>query len=554
LAFRYQGMERFTCRKLLVEELKKVGLMQKVEPITHSVGHSERTGVIVEPRLSKQWFVKMDMLAKNAIDKHQVSFVPERFEKIFKNWMDGIEDWCISRQLWWGHRIPVWYKDDELYCGKESPSGDGWRQDEDVLDTWFSSALWPFSTLGWPNNTLDFARYYPTNVLVTGYDIIFFWVARMIFQAIEFTNQSPFKECLIHGLIRDADGKKMSKSLGNGVDPKDVIEQFGADALRYFISTNSSPGLDLRYEVEKVESSWNFINKLWNMSRFVLINTEGFAGDNAVDESTLGFPEQYILQRMNQMIMETDAYFEKYEFGEAAKVIYNFAWNDFASWYVEMAKVRISKASTKHTLLRVLTTIIQTLHPFMPFVTEEIYQMLPQSTTSICVSSWPQKHSFDYPHIEEASWFFELIRKIRTIRNDYNVSMTKPIELSLAFEHKSHQVFFEANIDIFQKFCNTSLKIVPKLLETTQAISLLLPSIQGSLPLGSLVDLTQERNKLEKELEKLEAEIKRSIGLLNNPSFKEKAPAEKIAVETAKYQNYLDIYQQTKERIEALKN
>ncbi|MGE0003684.1 MAG: valine--tRNA ligase, partial [Candidatus Izemoplasmatales bacterium] len=275
-AGKYVGMDRFACRKAVVADLKELGLLNHIESIRHNVGHSERTGVIAEPRLSKQWFVRMDKLAENALTQSEVAFVPDRFHKIFAHWMEGIEDWCISRQLWWGHRIPVWYRGEEIYCGMTDPEGEGWIQDNDVLDTWFSSALWPFSTLGWPEKTADFNRYYPTSVLVTGYDIIFFWVSRMIFQGIEFTGKSPFKDCLIHGLIRDKDGRKMSKSLGNGVDPIEVVNQYGADALRYFISTNSAPGLDLRYETEKVESSWNFINKLWNMSRYTLMNAGDF--------------------------------------------------------------------------------------------------------------------------------------------------------------------------------------------------------------------------------------------------------------------------------------
>jgi valyl-tRNA synthetase len=554
-AFQYEGMERFAARKKVVEDLKRLGLLQKIEPIRHSVGHSERTGVIVEPRLSKQWFVKMDVLAQQALDQSTVQFVPERFEKIFKNWMEGIEDWCISRQLWWGHRIPVWYKGDQIHCGKEAPEGDGWVQDEDVLDTWFSSALWPFSTLGWPTITADFKRYYPTNTLVTGYDIIFFWVARMIFQAVEFTGQSPFQDCVIHGLIRDAEGRKMSKSLGNGVDPADVIEQYGADALRYFITTNSSPGLDLRYETEKVEAAWNFINKLWNMSRFVLLNLGEEPFDETIDESALGFPEQDILDKMNRMIREAEGYYDRYEFGEAAKIIYNFAWNDYAAWYLEMAKIRIEQQSTKAVLVRVLKTIIQMLHPFMPFVTEEIYRMLPGAEMSITISKWPQPHLFDYPDVRDKQWFYELIRRIRTIRNDYQVSFAKPIAITLLFEQTSDAAFFEANRDLFAKFVNASpLTVAGAVATTEKTVPVLLPGIQAYLPLGSLVDLAQEQARLEKEIARLEGEIKRSEGLLHNPQFLAKAPADKLAAEKAKHQNYTDLLRQTQERIEALKD
>jgi valyl-tRNA synthetase len=554
-AFAYEGMERFAARKRVVEDLKKLGLLQKIEPIRHSVGHSERTGVVVEPRLSKQWFVRMDVLAKQALQDSTVRFVPERFEKIFKNWMEGIEDWCISRQLWWGHRIPVWYRGEEIHCGKEAPKGDGWVQDEDVLDTWFSSALWPFSTLGWPNDTADLKRFYPTDVLVTGYDIIFFWVARMIFQAVEFTGKSPFADCVIHGLIRDAEGRKMSKSLGNGVDPADVIEQYGADALRYFITTNSSPGLDLRYETEKVEAAWNFINKLWNMSRFVLMNLGEDHPGTLLDEAKLGFPEQDILDKMNLMIREADGCFDRYEFGEAAKVIYQFAWNDFAAWYLEMAKIRIDAIVSKQVLLKVLKTILQMLHPFMPFVTEEIYQMLPHEEASITISAWPNPHDRDYPEVRDKQWFYELIRRIRTIRNDYQVSYAKPIAVSLLFEQPSDRVFFETNRDLFAKFVNADpIRLIASIDTAQKTIPVLLPGVQAYLPLGSLVDLAQERERLEKEKTRLEGELKRSEGLLNNPQFIQKAPAEKLAAERAKHQNYADLLKQTEERIEALKD
>ncbi len=397
LAGRYAGMDRFECRQAVVEDLKEMGLLSKIEPIVHAVGHSERTNVIVEPRLSKQWFVKMDELAKNALAESTVNFVPERFQKIFKNWMEGIEDWCISRQLWWGHRIPVWYRGEEIYCGEEEPKGEGWVQDPDVLDTWFSSALWPFSTLGWPEKTADLQRYYPNDVMVTGYDIIFFWVSRMIFQGIEFTGKSPFKDCLIHGLIRDKDGKKMSKSLGNGVDPIEIVEEYGADALRYFITTNSSPGQDLRYEEEKVVSSWNYINKLWNVSRYVVMNTAGMMiEDIEFKTEELSFPDKWILTKLNRVIGQIDYFFDNYDFGEAAKLIYNFTWHDFASWYIEMSKLSDSK-TTKAVLVHVLNNIIRLLHPFMPFVTEEIFQKLPNREISIVIASWPQSGELDFP-------------------------------------------------------------------------------------------------------------------------------------------------------------
>ncbi len=556
LAGKYDRMERFACRKQVVKDLETYGLLKKVEKHIHSVGHSERTGVIAEPRLSKQWFVKMDQLAKNAVNLHTVEFVPERFTKTFLNWMEGIEDWCISRQLWWGHRIPVWYRKDEIYCGKEEPLGEGWVQDEDVLDTWFSSALWPFSTLGWPHKTEAFNRYFPTDVLVTGYDIIFFWVARMIFQSIEFTGESPFRHCLIHGLIRDADGKKMSKSLGNGIDPFDVINQYGADALRYFISTNSSPGQDLRYEEEKVESSWNFINKLWNISRFVLMNTEGMTlSDVRLEPDKFNIADQWILTRLDETIDSVDGFFEKYEFGEAAKLIYNFTWNDFASWYVEMAKLSSDSIVTKSVLIHVLSSIIKMLHPYMPFVTEEIYQLLPHAEKSIMISPWPIRTNFHFESVSSIDILFEVIKRIRTIRNDYNVGLSKPIDIIIKTDSIKTMQFLITNSNYLEKFVNpNSLLISNNIAPVDQALSIILPQAIVYLPLGSLVDIQAEIAKLEKELERLESEIKRSEAMMSNPSFIAKAPEAKIQAEKQKQKDYSESYKSTKARIEALKH
>lgn len=540
LAHQYCGLERFACRKAVLADLEADGMISRIEPIIHNVGHSERTNVIVEPRLSKQWFVRMDQLAKQALAEHSVEFIPDRFKKIFVNWMEGIEDWCISRQLWWGHRIPVWYKEDEIYVGEEAPIGKGWKQDEDVLDTWFSSALWPFSTLGWPESSSDFERYYPNDVMVTGYDIIFFWVSRMIFQAIEFTQKSPFKQCLIHGLIRDEHGRKMSKSLGNGVDPIDVIDQYGADALRYFLTTNSAPGLDLRYETEKVESSWNFINKLWNISRYVLMNVSDIPNQPLlIQESTMNFADRWIVSKMNQMIESSKVFFNRYEFNEAAKVIYNFTWNDFASWYIEMAKLDHS-STTKQVLLYVLETIIKLLHPFMPFVTEEIYQQLPHTNGSIMVSHWPERSTIDFPNDLQKEWFFELIRRVRTIRNDYHVPWSKPIDLYLHVSD-SHLAFINDNQIYMNKFLNPNqLYINQKTSGLEQSISIILAEIQVDIPLGSLVNIEEEKERLTQEIASLEKEIKRCEGMLNNQNFLAKAPVQKIDEEKAKLAHYQD--------------
>lgn len=554
-AHKYEGMARFECRKQVVEDLKKLGLLVKIEPIIHNVGHSERTGVMIEPRLSKQWFVRMKELADHALSQSRVQFVPERFEKIFSHWMEGIEDWCISRQLWWGHRIPVWYRGDEIYCGKNPPEEPGFVQDEDVLDTWFSSALWPFSTLGWPEDTKDFKRYYPNSVMVTGYDIIFFWVARMIFQGIEFTNISPFETCLIHGLIRGTDGRKMSKSLGNGVDPIEVISEYGADALRYFISTNSAPGLDLRYEVEKVESSWNYINKLWNISRYVIMNTEDVTyKDICINETELDFADKWILNRLNDMIKEADRNYESLDFTEAAKIIYNFTWNDFASWYIEMAKLSQTTLKTKSVLLTVLKNIIQLLHPIMPFVTEEIYQMIPHKEISIMTSSWPTPMHLSFDDALGKEYFFEMIKSVRTIRNDYSVSYTKSIDMILKVSQKEVITFLEENKHYIDKFLNPGQFILSEDPQIDgEVISIILPEMTIYLPLGSIVNLEEEVLKLERELQALQNELARSKKMLENQSFISKAPRSKIEEETNKYNNYQLAYEETMKRLEELK-
>jgi len=553
LSGKYEGMERFACRKLVIKDMEELGLMVEIEPIVHAVGHSERTNVIVEPRLSKQWFVKMDELAKNSLDDSIVKFVPERFKKTFTNWMEGIEDWCISRQLWWGHRIPVWYKGKEIYCGIEEPKGEGWKQDEDVLDTWFSSALWPFSTLGWPEITDDFKRYYPNDVMVTGYDIIFFWVARMIFQGIEFTGKSPFKDCYIHGLIRDKTGRKMSKSLGNGVDPIDVIRDYGTDSLRYFITTNSSPGQDLRYDEEKIVSSWNYINKIWNISRYVAMNTEDLeAKDIVLKPETMEFPEKWILTKLNTMLDKANYFFDHYEFGEAAKLIYNFTWHDFASWYVEMSKLSETN-QTKVVLVYVLDKIIKLLHPFMPFVTEEIFQILPNEEISIMVSEWPENNGLDFPEVKNTDWFFELIRKIRTIRNDYQVSWSKPVDM-LIQTNETNKNFLQQNEKYFKKFLNPDKFIIEeKITETENTVSIIQPEVQAYIPLGSLVNIEEEIEKVSNSIKKLEGEIKRCSGMLQNPNFINKAPAKKVEDEKNKLSKYEASLAEAKNRLLELK-
>ena len=418
-AFKYASMDRFACREAVVKDLEELGLLIKVEKIVHAVGHSERTDVMVEPYLSKQWFVKMRPLADRVLLNQKnkdtkVNFVPERFEKIMNHWMEITYDWCISRQLWWGHRIPAWYRGEEVYVGVNPPDSFGWVQDSDVLDTWFSSALWPFSTLGWPNMTDLLKRHYPNDVLVTGYDIIPFWVNRMTFQGLHFTNERPFKDCLIHGLIRDKNGRKMSKSLGNGVDPMDVIDKYGADSLRFFLATSSASGQDLRYDEEKVKSTWNFINKLWNASRFCLMNISSL---KEVNFDNLNMSDKWILTKYEKVVKDVRRYMDKYEFNNVGSIIYSFVWNDFCDNYIEMAKFSSDTDATKSTLYYVLMGIIKMLHPFMPYVTEEIYQNLPfKDNDSIMISTYP-KYDLNLVFEQDAKVIDNLIEFVANFRN-----------------------------------------------------------------------------------------------------------------------------------------
>ena len=517
-------MNRFACREALLEDLKNEDLLIKIEEMTHSVGHSERTDAIVEPYLSKQWFVKMDVLARQVLENQatdeKVNFVPERFEKILTHWMEDCHDWCISRQLWWGHRIPAWYKEEEIYVGTSAPEGEGWIQDSDVLDTWFSSALWPFSTLGWPESDEMIKRYYPNNVLVTGYDIIFFWVCRMVFQGLEFMKERPFKEVLIHGLVRDKQGRKMSKSLGNGVDPMDVIEKYGADSLRFFLTTSSAPGMDLRYDEEKVASTWNFINKLWNASRFVLMNIEGLEKcDINVDD--LSICDKWILNKYEHLIGKVRHHMESYEFHVVGTEIYNFVWNDFCDWYIELSKINMND-TTKMVLTKVLDGILKMLHPFMPYVTEEIYGMLPIHNESIMVSSYPvveEKYLFtDTVQVEE---MIELITKVRRIKlenkvsNDFYLVYTER-ELEYVSDILKRLLKIEENHLVNKSdFMNSELKEIPVAYSKYTAYIY----YDGS------ANEQEEMEKNQKEIERLEASIERRKKLLSNEGYVSKAPS-----------------------------
>ena len=513
----YEGMSREECREKLVEDLKKQDLLISIEEMTHNVGHSERSDAVVEPTLSKQWFVKMRPLADRVLDNQKnkdtkVNFVPVRYEKTMNHWMEITYDWCISRQLWWGHRIPAWYKGDEVYVGMDAPEGDGWVQDEDVLDTWFSSALWPFSTLGWPEETDLFKRYYPNNVLVTGYDIIPFWVNRMTFQGLEFTGKRPFKDCLIHGLIRDKEGRKMSKSLGNGVDPMDVIDEYGADSLRFFLTTNSAPGTDLRYDEEKIKSTWNFINKLWNASRYVLMNLEGMK-TSGYDYQNLSKADKWILTLKNNLIKDVIKNMDSYDFHNVGNMLYKFIWEDFCDNYIELSKALMND-TTKSVLLDVLTTILKLLHPFMPYVTEEIYSILPfKDSESIVISTYP-KYDSETVFNKEMEEISKVIIDLREIRN---LKATNDIK-------KSDLVMFNTKSDL-EYIYKSQLKITDELIVKEP-----LEDCQSINYKSSLIDITyffkNEVNKeeLEADIKKLKDSINRRKKLLSNENYVNKAP------------------------------
>lgn len=549
LAGIYEGLDRFECRKKVVEDLKKLGLCPKVEKMIHAVGHSERTGVVVEPRLSKQWFVDMAPLAKAIVEQQasedKIHFIPERFENTFLNWLTNIQDWCISRQLWWGHRIPAWYKNEEVYVGVNAPDGEGWVQDEDALDTWFSSALWPFSTLGWPDKTIDLERFFPTDTLVTGYDIIFFWVARMAFQSKYLTGKKPFNDVLIHGIIRDEQGRKLSKSLGNGVDMMDAVNQYGMDSLRYFLTTTASPGQDIRYSDTKMEASWNYINKIWNISRFIGLN---FDNNNykfeKINKDILNTVDKWILNNLNEVINDVNRNYEKYEFGEVAKTLYKFVWDDFASWYLEMTKVVFSgedtnqKINTCAVLNYVLTSILKLLHPFIPFVTEDIYQMYNED--SITVSNWPIENTeYSFSEAKDIEMIYEIITSVRNTRSIKNVPNSQKIDLILQLRDADKIHFINENAHYLHKFVNyNNLNVTSEETDTNLSVVNVLNNVTVIVPLKTLVNLEDEKKKLENDKIKMLQEIKRCEGMLNNPNFVSKAPQAKIEEEKNKLEEY----------------
>lgn len=574
-AGKYNGMERFEARKAIVVDLESGDHMLKIDPIVHSVGHSERTGVPVESRLSTQWFVKMAPLAKQILDMQQhedekVEFVPARFEDTFTHWMENIRDWVISRQLWWGHQIPAWYKnkgtaDEEIYVGTEAPEGDGWERDPDVLDTWFSSALWPFSTMGWPEKMDgDFARYYPTNTLVTGYDIIFFWVARMMFQGKEFTGQRPFKNVLIHGLIRDGEGRKMSKSLGNGVDPMDVIEKYGADALRWFLATGSTPGQDVRFTYDKMDAAWNFINKIWNASRYVIMNLAENTPSQLPDLDKLTLADQWILARLNTTVADVTRNFDKFEFGEAGRSLYNFIWNDFADWYIEMTKETLNgdgdKAPVQQTLAYVLDQTLRLLQPIMPFVTEAIWQEMPDQAgknADFAITRYPVVHDELTNDAAETAFksLQDLIVAVRNIRSEANAPMSTAIDLLIKTNDDNLIRIFNDNADYINRFAHPkSLTIAADVQAPDLAMSQVITGAEIYVPLAELIDIDDEIARLEGETKKFSGEVKRAQGKLSNEKFVNAAPEAVVAAEREKLADWQAKLAATQERLTSLRS
>ena len=572
LAGKYQGMDRYECRKQLMQDLEEAGYVIAIKDHPHSVGTCYRCHTVIEPRLSEQWFVKMDELAKPAIDilkSKELQFVPERYDKTYLQWLENIRDWCISRQLWWGHQIPAYYCQEcgEVIVAKEKPEAckcgcTDLKQDEDVLDTWFSSALWPFSTLGWPHNTEELEYYYPTNVLVTGYDIIFFWVVRMAFAGMFCMNEKPFDHVLIHGLVRDSQGRKMSKSLGNGIDPLEVIDQYGADALRFMLVTGNSPGNDMRFYMERVEAARNFANKLWNASRFVFMNIDEEIMNGVTRESVeanLTIADKWIISRANNVVKEVIDNMDKFDLGIAAQKIYDFAWTEYCDWYIEIVKPRLygddveAKKAALYTLTYVLETILKLLHPYMPFITEEIYTYLPTVEGSIVIAQWPHYKEEDNMASEEEMMELAMdgIRNIRNARAEMDVPPSKKAKVIIVpAEGKKSAV--EATKEYFVTLASASMVEIAETEENIpeDAVSVVINGARIFIPLDELVDFEKEKERLTKEKAKLEGEIKRVNGKLSNQGFLAKAPESLVNEEKAKKEKFEEMMKSVLERLE----
>ncbi|MDU5373174.1 valine--tRNA ligase [Anaerococcus vaginalis] len=562
---KYSGLDRYDARKLIIEDLEKENLLVKTETIEHAVGYSERTNVVIEPLISKQWFVKMQDLAKDAIEVYKngdLNLIPDSLGKTYMNWLENIRDWCISRQLWWGHRLPVFYTEDgEIIVSEDDPDENGYldgkkvTQEEDTLDTWFSSALWPFATLGWPEETEDYKYFFPTDILVTGYDIIFFWVIRMVFSSLYNTNKTPFDHVLFTGLIRDPQGRKMSKSLGNGVDPIDVVNKYGADALRFTIITGNSPGNDMRYDEKRIIASRNFANKLWNATRFVLMNVDE-NDDIEFKNLDLSLEDKWILKRLNNVVEEVSKNLDKYEIGLAASRIEDFIWEEFCDWYIEFAKERLNsddenkKATVKKVLLYVLKDMISLLHPFMPFITEEIYKQLSNKKDMLIVESWPQVRE-DFNFDDEArvvDGAIEAIKAIRNQRQTLNLGSKTRQDLIIYSSDENTRNFLEI---LKGQFVNLSksgeISIISEDKEVEDAVSLIFNDFKIYIPLENLIDYDKERKRLKDEIKKLESEIKRAEGKLNNQGFVSKAPEAVVNEEREKLEKYKDLLVKTQE-------
>ena len=568
----YAGMDIYEAREKIVEKLKEIGALVKIEDYTHNVGKCYRCHHSIEPKISEQWFVKMEPLAKPAIDavrNGDVKFIPERFDKTYFNWMENIRDWCISRQLWWGHRIPAYYCKD---CGNMQVSENevtkcnkcgstNIEQDDETLDTWFSSALWPFSTLGWPEQTEDFKYFYPTDTLVTGYDIIFFWVARMIFSAIEHTGQVPFKNVFIHGIVRDSQGRKMSKSLGNGIDPIEVIDKYGTDALRFSLILGISPGNDIRYMPEKLEAASNFANKLWNASKFVLGNLENYKEIEFKDiEKSLTYSDKWILSKLNKLVLDITNNIDGFELGVFAQKIYDFIWNEFCDWYIEMVKPRLyneedkTKLAAQYTLNKVLADSLKLLHPIMPFITEEIYTKLYNNDESIMISKWPEySKNVDFDKEELAvEELKNIITGIRNIRVQRNIHPSKKSKLIFVTSESKEAVENSESWLLKLGFGNEIEISANKENLPQNAMSVLANGIELYMPFEDLVDISEEKERLQKEKERLESEIQRATKMLNNPGFVNKAPAEKVQEEKDKKTKYEDMLETVKNRLKEI--
>ena len=573
LGGKYAGMDRYEARKAMVKDLEELGLLVKVVPHSHSVGTHDRCGTTVEPMIKPQWFVRMKEMGEAAIKTLQdgnLTFVPERFDKIYMHWLENIRDWCISRQLWWGHRIPAYYCDNcgETVVAREMPSVcpkcgcEHLTQDEDTLDTWFSSALWPFSTLGWPDNTEELNYFYPTDVLVTGYDIIFFWVIRMVFSGLEQTGKTPFHHVLIHGLVRDSQGRKMSKSLGNGIDPLEVIDKYGADALRLTLMTGNAPGNDMRFYWERVEASRNFANKVWNASRFIMMNLEKAEVPQEIDLNALTGADKWILSKVNKLAEEVTENMDKYELGIAVQKVYDFIWEEFCDWYIEMVKPRLyneedtTKAAALWTLKTVLGNALKLLHPYMPFITEEIYCTLRPEEESIMIASWPErKAEWDFESDEEAVEIIkEAVRSIRNVRTGMNVPPSKKAKVFVVSEDEAIRETFENGKVFFGTLGYASEVVVQadKAGIDEDAVSAVTSKAVIYMPFAELVDIEKEVERLHKEEEKLNKELARVKGMLSNERFVSKAPESKVAEEKAKLEKYTNMMEQVKERLKQL--